>query len=262
MKVQVSDSIWLDKNGFGEFNQPVIEFLLRSVENFFTDLGVRSKKGVLVVKNDENQPICCKSPYDSNLHIIKLSTGENFWCQWVYQFAHEYCHHLIDGDLSGETKGLMWLEESICHVSSFVCLDNFARLCNKDESLKHNTRNIIGYLRNCLIEDEEQLYEPYLMVVSNPDKRNLIPKSEYINLRQYIVDKTEELISKYKMEYYLHIGKALFPLFYNNPKLWQIVPFLGDMMSWGSVSDLYGYLKTNANADYSASLDELMSCLI
>lgn len=56
-------------------------------------------------------------------HIIFLNAKENYWCQWVYQFAHEYCHHLIDGTLTGEWSNLLWFEETICELSSLYNLN-------------------------------------------------------------------------------------------------------------------------------------------
>lgn len=101
----------------------------------------------------ENEPMCCATS-DSNIHVIKLNTEGNLWCQWVYQFAHEYCHHIIDGGLTGETSGLIWLEESICHVASFVCLDFFERICVSSDTpyLLGYSQGVFSYLRDLLFD--------------------------------------------------------------------------------------------------------------
>lgn len=75
---------------------------------------------------DDNIPINIQhSPFEypmcsnvGNHRIIYLATKDNFWCQLAYQFAHEYCHHLINGPMDGENISSYWFEESICELSS------------------------------------------------------------------------------------------------------------------------------------------------
>ena len=59
-----------------------------------------------------------------NDRIIYLHTRGDFWCQWIYQFAHEYCHHIINGTMTGELSGLMWFEESVCELASMYNLNS------------------------------------------------------------------------------------------------------------------------------------------
>ena len=141
--MNVTSKIELNEDGFGTFNPEVIAMLLNSIRDFFASVGVESMKPIVIV-HDPTGPECCAIPNEEK-HLIKLSTGGDFWCQWVYQFAHEYCHHLIDGGLVRQTAGLRWLEESICHVASYVCLDNFARICAQRVDLCGNVKQIVDY---------------------------------------------------------------------------------------------------------------------
>ena len=72
-------------------------------------------------------PLCVQK--GGGEHIIFLNAKENYWCQWVYQFAHEYCHHLIDGTLTGEWSNLLWFEETICELSSLYNLNKMIDYC-------------------------------------------------------------------------------------------------------------------------------------
>lgn len=59
---------------------------------------------------------------------IGLATKDTYWCQYAFQFAHEFCHALIGHSNDWRTKKLggvrpnHWLEESICEVASLFAL--------------------------------------------------------------------------------------------------------------------------------------------
>ena len=96
--------IEINSNGFGECDYSVIKALIHCVcELLECGWDYSALPDVNVIHWDEDYPMCSNS--DEGCRIICLTTGENYWCQWVYQFAHEYCHHLIDGEMSGEMKG-------------------------------------------------------------------------------------------------------------------------------------------------------------
>lgn len=110
-----------DNTSFGNYNRPVVHELLASIDvNFSSALNTTPFSSCdCFIDYSDKTPMCCQL---ENGHYIVLSTSENYWCQWIYQFSHEYCHHLINGKLSGELSGLMWFEESICHLSSMYHL--------------------------------------------------------------------------------------------------------------------------------------------
>ena len=63
-------------------------------------------------------PSCMKDACE-----IHLTTDLNHPSQAVYQFAHEYCHFNIPGQVCAS---LRWLEESICEMASHYCLRQLA----------------------------------------------------------------------------------------------------------------------------------------
>lgn len=258
--MDINTDMVLKEEGFGTFNQGVVVMLLNSVREFFTNAGVESEKPIIIV-HDLTGPECCAMPGEDT-HLIKLSTGGDFWCQWIFQFAHEYCHHLIDGGLDPQAAGLRWLEESICHVASYVCLDNFARICANKPDLCKNVKPIVNYLKSLMCESGKILYESYMYDVQNPNIFVSIPKECFISLHTYIQEKRSKLESEYFMCAHIYISRALFPHFYNNKNLWKILPELKDTRQWTSVKDLYEYLKNQAEDNYRQSLDEMMGCLI
>jgi hypothetical protein len=56
---------------------------------------------------------------------VKLETGEHYWCQYVYQFAHEFCHILSNFREEADTRH-KWLEESLCETASLWTLRRVA----------------------------------------------------------------------------------------------------------------------------------------
>jgi hypothetical protein len=64
---------------------------------------------------------------------IGLAARDNHWAQYVFQFAHEYCHALIN--YSNVERGLtrdqryadLWLEESLCETASLFTLRALGR---------------------------------------------------------------------------------------------------------------------------------------
>ena len=258
--IQISPTIQLEDSGFGTFNQGVIALLLNAVEAFFHRQGIESTKKVIIYQNHDG-PMCCATP-DVNMHRIYLDTEGDRWCQWVYQFAHEYCHHLIDGGLLGRTAGQRWFEESLCHVASFACLDSFERICATNPSLVANVPGIIGYLRNLLMDSGAPLYGAFLPDELNPLRKESIPQDSIKPIKSNIEERMQVLTTTYSMEDYKSIARAMFPFFYNNEKLWRILPHLGNTLRWGSPQELFDHLLTQADDDYRVSLHGLIGWIV
>ncbi len=56
----------------------------------------------------------------NNEYLVKLNTGETYWSQYGYQFAHEFCHILSQYDQDPHRHG--WFEESLCELASIFAL--------------------------------------------------------------------------------------------------------------------------------------------
>lgn len=57
--------------------------------------------------------------------VMDLDSEGNLWCQFVYQFAHEFCHVLAGFDQDGTSN--LWFEESLCEAASLFALRNLAQ---------------------------------------------------------------------------------------------------------------------------------------
>jgi hypothetical protein len=56
--------------------------------------------------------------------VLTLDTQDLYWCQYVYQIAHEFCHILCGFD--DDWKGNLWFEESLCETASLYVLRRLA----------------------------------------------------------------------------------------------------------------------------------------
>ncbi len=233
---RVSDNITLYKEDFGEFNVPVVSDLLAHVDIWLTDaLGQPhfSSKQVIVLFNKE-YPMCCAI---DQFHILYNSaTGDN-WCRWVYEFAHEYCHHLINGEMTGEIDGLMWFEETICTVSSMYCFYNLHNYCQNspDQNLKNTANFAKKYLLYLLKEEEDE-----------------VPLHLYIQRNLHLL--TQPV---YHRDIYRQIARRVLPLFLRWPSLWRIILHFGNMHERQSLVLLFDHLKEEADTTYSDALERL-----
>lgn len=80
-----------------------------------------------LVYHDSRYPITLDDHRDGRI-AIGLNTGETYWAQYAFQFAHEFCHALAGHSndwrklpKSGKRPN-HWLEESLCEVASLFAL--------------------------------------------------------------------------------------------------------------------------------------------
>lgn len=218
---------------FGSPAYEVVERLLYMVDfNMMTAINkpmFSTEECVVVYK--EEYPMCSRL---GNQHIIFLSVKDNYWCQWVYQFAHEYCHHLINGSMTGTWSDLMWFEETICELSSLYNLQKMESICMIN-GLYSYAPFVNNYLEkcmnqekvNCRIEESNHWYEKYAEVLREKE---------------------------YERSLYNAIACLMLPHFIDNPCLWKIVLHIGDTRSWNSLDSLFEHLQLTSDDSYKESL--------
>ncbi len=63
--------------------------------------------------------------YDHRPYEIKISARHTYWCQYVYQFAHELCHVMTNFDRVKQHP-YKWFEEALCELCSLFVLRRLA----------------------------------------------------------------------------------------------------------------------------------------
>lgn len=204
-------------------------------------------------KWDGPYPLCQLA--DSE-HVIWLTASEDAWCQWIYQFAHEYCHHLIDGPMTGGLKGLNWFEEVLCHTASLFCLERLA-----DFSLWNQlgeTRFLLSvrkYLDNSLL-DSYALRDQYDRWNSDGNLEGIRP---WLDILEETASPGKE---KYPRTIYNAVASLILPVFLRTPSLWMILAHIGDSAQWPDLGTLFSYLQSAMPVDLAPALGELRYTLL
>lgn len=231
----------IQPTGFETFSQPVVEGLLINTASIMEEIsGVKSPREYIILHKDDG-PMCSNC---NPIRIIFLSAHGDFWGQWVYQFAHEYCHHLIDGQMSRIVEGLIWFEEMMCELASRYII---WRLADSDTLAKKGLSPAYPILQDYL---------------SNRMPLNEDLKSEFEmngSVRPWLPLLAQPI---YHREHYKIIADAILPLFCTNPYLWRIIAYIGDSTHWQSLEDLLSHLESEMLEDCQDSLTVLKRILL
>ena len=118
---------------WGDANYSVVCFVLTSVikafENEGFDQGTMPDLNIMHALPAMDCPMCCGN---GELHTIFLYTHNNYWSQYVYQFAHEFCHHVVGGPLDGLLDSSFWFEESLCELASCYFMKKVIGIWDKE----------------------------------------------------------------------------------------------------------------------------------
>lgn len=96
--------------------------LLNVASHFDRFLLSPTPSGHIIVKRKlEGPPLIAYRDHESDPHFIYLPTGNRFWSQFSYQFAHEYFHFLSGYERLRHAKH-KWFEEVLGEVASLYAL--------------------------------------------------------------------------------------------------------------------------------------------
>ena len=186
-------------------------------------------------------PMCCQ--YGSN-HFILLTAKDYYWDQMVFQFAHEYCHHLINGPLKGEVVGLLWFEECLCHTASLWMLQ---RLQNPQLWMQ---LGVPLYVRSVQQYFDSILDGTEIFLQSNQAARDI----------RYVIETLHNSPS-YERSLYDVVACRILPVFLQYPQLWRLIGHIGDSSRWQSLEELYTHLASVRAPEAIPGIYELGECL-
>lgn len=243
VEIQIGDGLFIVPAHFGEYSQNIVHGVLGAISSNIDMLtGVENKLACHVMESATGVPMCCNW---MGGHAILLTVKGDYWCQWVYQFAHEYMHHIICGDMSGRIQGLIWLEETLCELSSLYQLALFHQICLMNHaipSLQHFAPAILDYQHDLLVSHldlKRQFQSPgvvsrWLPLLSEP---------------------------RYHRDHYNAIACHILPLFQENPHLWRMTAHMGDSRQYQTLGDLWEHLRRCAEGSWRDSLEKLILSL-
>ena len=152
-------------------------------------------------------PICYKES-----RLIILNCEKSYWCQVVYQLAHEMCHLMIPGEVA---ENLKWLEESICELSSYIFLPKIKKYWLRlaaTASIDQVKASYAPFFEEYVLDDQlkSEAFD-LASLIGNPDSNEL---SSLIS----------DCCMRNKNTY---IAINLLPIFKTLPLTWHAVPYLG-----------------------------------
>ncbi|MGC6583247.1 MAG: hypothetical protein ACON4K_13100 [Akkermansiaceae bacterium] len=158
---------------------------------------------------------------------IQLSSQGSYWSQHVYQFAHEFCHLLVDckkGDRSNH-----WFEESVCEMASVYVVGELAKEWKTNPAISG-------------AESYAQSFARYAEELKSRESYQL-PKEESF---QTWFGKHEAILGKsdgYQRDLNGVVALKLLPLLQNTPTNWGAFRFINVQRKKNAVS-FEGYLRS------------------
>lgn len=108
-------------DGWGAATVPEVEAVLTSAASVLWKYFPQRKVEPFVVLRGRDGPIV---HYQRNVVgeiVMKLDTSGHLWCQYVYQFSHEFCH-ILSGFRETPVRRHNWFEETLCEAASLFVL--------------------------------------------------------------------------------------------------------------------------------------------
>ena len=166
---------------------------------------------IIFIQPRAEGPMLAQSP---SKHADILSATNDLWSQYAYQFAHEFCHWQINGTMTGEKKGIYWLEETICELASYFVLYHMkSQWCSICPSFPHYKVHV----------------EDYFETTTSKVPVSPLPLEEYINHHSLALYWKE-----YHRDLFSSMARAMLHAFLENPRLWLLLPYFGDLKSYTS----------------------------
>jgi len=128
-----SMNIRVQAGGFGAASAADITAVLQSAAGELSRYWPRTQLPRIDVYHRADHPQTNSRRAAGNQIAIGLTARNTHWAQYSFQFAHEYCHALINygNDERGLTRDRryanLWLEESLCETASLFTLRALSR---------------------------------------------------------------------------------------------------------------------------------------
>ena len=208
---------------WGNVSSPDIQAVLSSTADTLWEHAKPEALRPIITMRSKQGPIVLFKRGPKGEYFVKLNTGDRFWCQYAFQFAHEFGHILCrykDGDNSNK-----WFEETICEVASLFALRTMATIWEDYPPYP----NWSGYSKHLQQYAKERI-EKYQLP---PDARLANYYAENaVYLKSNATDRTRNAA----------IAIQLLPLFEKHPEGWKAVHYINESV-WEREQDFPAYLR-------------------
>lgn len=250
--VNIASRVWVDAKTFGiEDNSVGVHILSYIANSFNAYAGIDTYHNleciIVNAPHFESPEIRMLQVLDEQplWHAIYLCVDcGSYWAQLIFQYAHEYCHHLINDSIHPGLIGLKWFEECLCHTASLFYLSTLSNHTLWHQwGYPHYAIALREYL-DCRIQWSADIQREY-------------------HLRSGIYPWMDILVdNNYHRKHYDAVASILLPVFLRNPCLWGILGHIGQSVSWQDLGALLAHLRSTASSDYADSLAEMSTLLL
>jgi len=214
--------IRIERKGWGKAGLTDIQKVLESAGGeLWRQFPHRQLKPISVRKSKKGPMVLYRREANGQYQVL-LNTGDLYWAQYSYQFAHELCHILCNYR-AGKNPN-KWFEESLCELASLYALRSMSKTW-KTSPPYPNWKNYAPALHKYAQKriDDSQLSD---LTLAKWYKQN-----ESV-LRSTATDRKKNNI----------VATALLSMFESEPHHWQAISYLNK--GKGSETESFsGYLR-------------------
>jgi hypothetical protein len=155
--------IEVDDDGWGAGEPVEIGRILSAVAEEFRAPAAEHARPPIRVRHRFGGPLIDYDRDRDGWIVIRLSARDARWYQYVYQFAHEYCHLLAHFDRKQRDDEIVrehqWFEESLCETASLYALRRLAVKWrdSTDPQLREAAAQLSQYFEQLLAEPHRGL---------------------------------------------------------------------------------------------------------
>ncbi len=203
------------------------------------------------IYRNEKYPITLNERKNGRIRI-GLCTENTYWSQYAFQFAHEFCHALMDHTREGQwlmgEHANKWLEETICEVGSLFALRAMARTWETAPPYPHWT----SYAKKLAEYAAERMNDP----------KHQLPAGQ--SFAQWFAAVEPEQRVKWTREKNTTIACRLLPLFEAEPAGWDALQsvLLCAHEAQMSRQRFLEEWKNNARSEHRAFIGKLASSFL
>ena len=205
MRTIKGNHVILNISGWGDRDvDDILVCLSQTVGVFKTVISPKLfNKKVVLVENYTDTAFSGEHPKmykvtPENRIYLNINTDNDAYANYVLQFAHEYGHHLLDCDFYNTHDQFGWFEEVLCEVAGLYALNAVSKEC--DAELANDLQTVL-----------EDILNDKTFHIDMPLAEWIAQKKDLLSLDRYFRTHNKTIAVK------------LAPLFFENPKLWDVM---------------------------------------
>ena len=150
---------------------------------------------------------------------IYLTVKKADWLTCLDQFAHEFCHHLIESPFENNIDKFGWLEEVFCEIAALQVIKQNIVIF-KETTTYPELKNYSSVLENHLNSRLNKTNEDYNITLNEWINSEI----NFLTIDRYFREKNE------------FMAERLLSFFLKNPSIWNTIPLLGKIQVTNDMS--------------------------